>query len=118
MGVIGDNGKVHHPDWLLPRFDSIPTDLMPLHQFLLWKAQWRDGRWTKVPYNSRGGSGSSTNTETWCGFDEAKAAYSRGGYTGIGIAMCAPLAGVDLDHCVDTYWRNSRVGKGDSSRLQ
>jgi hypothetical protein len=82
-------------------FDLIPIGLRTLPQFLVWKAEQRDGRWTKVPYNSRGGPGSSTNSQTWSSFDEAKQAYECGNYSGIGIAMSAPLAGVDLDGCVD-----------------
>ena len=97
----GDNGN--QPRWLPPMFDLIPIELTALRQFLVWKAEQRDGRWTKVPYNSRGGLGSSTNAQTWSRFDEAKEAYQYGDYTGIGIAMSEPLAGVDLDHCVDPH---------------
>lgn len=102
IGGTGSNGNGQSPSWLRPDFHSIPAELVPRHQFLVWKAERRDGRWTKVPYNARTGkSGSSTNAQTWSSFDEAIEAYQRGDYTGIGIAISAPLAGVDLDGCVD-----------------
>jgi hypothetical protein len=102
MGDMSNNGNGHQPDWLPPLFDSIPVEIRELRQFLVWRAVWRKNKWTKVPYNVRdGSSGSSTNAQTWSTFDEAKAAYERGSYSGVGIAMSAPLAGVDLDKCID-----------------
>jgi hypothetical protein len=102
MGGVTDNGNGQSTVWLKPRFDSMPADIAQLCQFLVWRAQQRDSKWTKVPYCARTGkSGSSTDAQTWSSFEEAKAAYGRGGYTGIGVAMAVPLAGVDLDHCID-----------------
>jgi primase-polymerase (primpol)-like protein len=102
MGGVTYNGNGQSPIWLKPGFESMPACLLPLRQFLVWKAQQREGKWTKVPFNARTGrSGSSTNAQTWSNFDDAKAAYNKGGYAGIGIAMADAIAGVDLDHCID-----------------
>jgi putative DNA primase/helicase len=45
---------------------------------------------------------SPTDPATWRTFDEAYAAYRRGGWDGLWLAMSADddLVGIDLDHCI------------------
>ena len=112
MNGISNNGRLPEPDWLRARPDSIPEELKTLRQFLVWKAEFRKSKWTKPPYNARNGSaGSTTNPDTWSTFEETKWAYENGSWTGIGIAMSPPFAGVDLDHCVDPAELQQMVGR-------
>jgi len=97
------------PPALVPRFEMVPDTLTIHHRWLVWRWELRPKKadrgkeWTKPPYNARtGGAGSSTDAETWSTFEEAVAAYDRGGWDGIGIALAPPLSGVDLDDVVDT----------------
>lgn len=102
MGGISNNKYQPEPDWLKVLSDSIPKELKALRQFLVWKAELRDKKWTKPPYNARNGNaGSSNNPDTWSTFEEAKWAYENGDWSGMGITMLPPLVGVDLDHCVE-----------------
>ena len=102
MGGVSTNGRPPEPDWLKAKPDSIPDELKALPQFLVWKGEFCDGRWTKPPYNARNGNaGSSTNPDTWSSFEDAKWAYEHGEWSGIGITMFSGLAGVDLDKCVN-----------------
>jgi hypothetical protein len=40
-----------------------------------------------------------TRPETWASFDDAAAAYKRGGFDGVGFVLGDGFAGVDLDNC-------------------
>jgi primase-polymerase (primpol)-like protein len=84
----------------------IPDDLKRLPQWLLWKAEPRDGRISKVPYRLDGRRASSTTPSDWTSFDRAYNTYISPGpgqtYSGVGFVF-APnggIVGVDLDHCV------------------
>ena len=82
-------------------FDRIPADMRVYPQFVLWRAEHRDGsdKPTKVPYSPRSGTHASVgDPTTWGSFDEAVAAHDRGGWNGIGFVFTAndPFAGIDL----------------------
>jgi putative DNA primase/helicase len=72
---------------------------------LLWREETAaNGKPTKVPYQ-RGGRyhASATSSRTWCTFDQARHAFERGGFDGIGFALTDddPFVGLDLDHVLD-----------------
>lgn len=94
------------PTPLAVDFDGIPDDLRAGIRFVLWRYQRADGKWTKVPFQARSPhlKAATDNSKTWASFDEARAAYERGGFDGIGVVLVADddLCGVDLDHCVNT----------------
>jgi primase-polymerase (primpol)-like protein len=81
----------------------IPSQLHKRKQYVLWRYELRDGKWTKPPYSVHGGPASSTDPSTWAAFDEAMAAYRRGGWDGIGYVPTPEegIVGIDLDHCRD-----------------
>jgi hypothetical protein len=67
----------------------------------------RDGRWTKTPYQPNGRHASSTNSRTWCDFDAAIEAYSKGGkFDGVGYFLGDRTVGADFDKC-----RNPKTGE-------
>jgi hypothetical protein len=80
--------------------DAIPAALRDLTQWVVWKAEQRDGKATKVLYDPRKGTrASSTDPDTWCDF--ATAASANGDWDGIGFVFAPddPYCGVDLDRC-------------------
>lgn len=95
------------PVALTPDFDSIPTELTQLRQWLVWRYDWKidpkkteGGKWDKPPFNARNGKhASTTDASTWSSFTEAVTTFQGGGWDGIGFVLTEddPLAGLDLD---------------------
>lgn len=84
---------------------NCPKELRDLDQWVVWKAEIRDGKPTKVPYNVRTGGGAmSDNPATWVSFGEAIHKYLNGPYDGVGFVFSEhdPYCGVDFDKCVTT----------------
>lgn len=86
-----------------PSWGTIHTSLAALTQWVVWRYTLKDGRWTKVPRQCDGGPASSTDPATWSTFADAKAAYDRGGFDGIGFVTSDADGFVllDLDHVLD-----------------
>ena len=79
-------------------------DIRDLRQWLVWRSEGRDGKPTKIPYSPlTGARASSTDPETWTGYQEAVNVCKERGYGGIGFVFTAEddLCGVDLDGCLD-----------------
>jgi putative DNA primase/helicase len=82
----------------------IPSTLIVLPHWLIWRYEWRSGKWTKVPYNARGeGRAKSTDRRTWSVFEVALRRWQAGDCDGIGFALSSDLhiIGLDIDHCRD-----------------
>ena len=95
----GLTGQIQE-DFLLVQFQNIPEPLKD-SRFCCWKRVIRDGRPTKMPINPLTGRAASTNApETFGSLDQAKAAYERGGYDGVGILVGGSIAAFDIDHCI------------------
>lgn len=79
----------------------IPSELLALPRWVVWKYEMRDGKPTKVPHSARGGMASSTDAATWSTHAEATAALSKGAWDGIGFVFARGdgLVGIDLDDC-------------------
>ena len=61
-------------------FDAIPAELRERPQWVVWSAEKRDGKTTKVPYRADlRGRASSTDPATWSTFDAAVVAAKAGG---------------------------------------
>lgn len=87
-----------------PKFELLPTDLRGLHQWILWKAQVRDGKPTKVPYRVDGRTlASTTDPTTWTTFALAWSAFKAGKSDGVGFVFTADdsYCGIDFDNCLD-----------------
>lgn len=88
-----------------PQFDKIPSELRKLDRWVTWNFEPRKPGEApgKIPYSPTGpdARASSTDGKTWGTFDQAHAAYLKGGRTGVGIVLNGDgLVGVDIDHCV------------------
>lgn len=87
---------------LPPEFDGMPDELRALPRWVLWRAEVRRDKLTKVPYQANGRKAADTRPNEWTNFDTARDAFNRGGFAGVGFVFNGDgLAGVDLDHCRD-----------------
>jgi putative DNA primase/helicase len=84
---------------------TIPEELRSRRQWVVWRAEQRDGKPTKVPYRARDPRvrASTTDARTWGSFDQAAAAVESGRAEGPGFVFDGldPYTGVDLDECRD-----------------
>jgi hypothetical protein len=90
-GIALDSAK-----FLTPIFQNIPLELKQHHQWVVWKGQ-------KIPYDpTRLNRKANVNDPySWGSFNQADAAYSEGGWLGVGFVLSGnEIAGVDIDKCV------------------
>jgi putative DNA primase/helicase len=83
---------------------NIPDELKTLPQWVTWKYELHDNKWTKPPYEVNGlDYAKSSDPSTWGEFKDALKTYKSGRVDGIGFALAvnANIVGVDLDHCYD-----------------
>lgn len=115
-------------------FNDIPSELRALPQWILWRKEEREGKYTKIPYQA-GSTGEereaqSNNRSTWSTFATAVKFYMNGNYDGIGFVFSREdkYIGIDIDNCVvdgkpnafaseiietfDSYTEFSPSGKG------
>ena len=85
-----------------PNFGNIPDALQKRDQWILWSTETRDGDPTKAPKQPGGAYASSTDSDTWMPFSDARDAYASSEFDGIGFVFDeeGPFVGVDLDGCV------------------
>jgi len=91
---------------LKPKFKYIPPDLKKIKQWVMWKAEAREGlnNKAKIPYDaSTHKRASVTKRETWCDFETAERTYNNGNYDGVGFVLTDDdeYIGIDLDDCFE-----------------
>src|SRR4051812_198484 len=77
---------------------NIPVELKEPGQWVGWKWEWIEGRWTKVPYDLRTGlPASSTDPSTWSSYAATE------GHEQIGFVFSQRdhYCGIDQDDCID-----------------
>lgn len=88
-----------------PDFASIPMELARLAQWVLWRYEIKDSRWTKTPLQLSGNYASSTRPATWTTLADAERVFMMkpGQFDGIGFVTSSSDTTVliDLDHVVD-----------------
>lgn len=92
---------MNKPFFMEPNPEEAPEWMAALNRWVLWKAELRDGSWTKVPYRvGDRGKASSTDPETWASFGDVVDAYAANPdeYDGIGFMLGDGYSGVDIDH--------------------
>jgi hypothetical protein len=94
------------PKALSPRPEAIPAGLRDRKQWVCWRYERRDGKWTKVPINAvTGRNASATDSATWSAFASCLAYYHahRATLDGIGYVLSSadPFTGIDLDDARD-----------------
>ncbi|MCT6924593.1 phage/plasmid primase, P4 family [Metasolibacillus sp.] len=75
-----------------------------LPQWILWKAEKKGGRYTKIPYQVDGNEARSNDRRTWSTFATAAKFYTETDADGIGFVFSRQdnYIGIDIDKCV-TY---------------
>lgn len=92
------------PATLAPIFENIPDKLKARPQWVVWKWELRDGKWTKPPVSPNSGRyAEADNPTTWATFGQAVTAYESGQWAGVGYVFTEddPYTGFDLDDCLD-----------------
>jgi putative DNA primase/helicase len=86
-----------------PVWQSIPSELIALSRWLLWRYDLRAAKWTKVPLQPDGSAASSTDASTWSPFDFVQSAYiTSGNFDGVGFVLNGSgLVAWDFDHVVE-----------------
>ena len=90
---------------LKERFDAgCLSELQPLQQWVVWRAELEDGKQKKIPYNPhyRNARASVKIPKSWGTLDDALlTALESGHYSGLGFMLTPPLVMIDLDHSFD-----------------
>ena len=86
---------------------NIPDELKQRHSWVLWKYLYRQGKKTKVLYQTTGQEAKTNDPSTWNSFDGVLLQFNRGGWEGVGYVFSPedPYTGIDLDGC-----RNPETG--------
>ena len=99
--------------WINPNFNAIPRELRQ-QPWAVWIAEPRigtSGKYNKAPRSPRDGQKIGTNKPELFGtFDDARAAYARGNYTGVGVLLTGNgIIGVDIDNYSETFKEKPKV---------
>ncbi len=93
------------PEFLPVRVELIPDELRRIPQWVVWRPDLREGKWTKVPYDAKRPRkrAKSTDPKSWTSIEKAVEHHSQNTTSGIGFVFTAedPYVGVDLDKCRD-----------------
>ena len=103
-------------------------DIMDTKRFVMFKIVERDGKKTKVPFQTNGKPAKSTDSTTWSTFKECEELllndifnYTHT-YDGMGIILGdyygTKIVGIDLDHCINPMsgeWENEEARKAVSN---
>src|SRR5947209_1747219 len=77
-------------------------ELQARPQWVCWRKERRQGKFTKVPYSANTGrKAESDNPATWASYVQALQALHARHYDGIGYVFHKDYTGIDLDHCVN-----------------
>ena len=79
-------------------YEKLSDQLKKDGRFCLWKYEERNGRMTKVPYQTNGKRASSADKNTFSDFRMIIDAMD--GYDGIGMGAFDDFCMADIDHCV------------------
>ena len=125
---IGSNGQPGvRPVALAPEFPKIPAELKSLPKWVLWRympPRTPGKKWRKVPFQTNGTPASSTDHSTWSSFEQCCAAYTRGGFDGVGFVFDGEIGadgfcycGVGFDACIEKGKLQS-LARGRMERLK
>ena len=84
---------------LAPDFDGIDDVMKAESRWVLWRLEWTNDRWAKVPYQPSGRRAKPNDPITWSSFAVAVNAYRQGGFDGVGFALGDGWVGGDMDNC-------------------
>lgn len=82
---------------------NIPVVMRELNHWVLWKKEFLNGRWAKIPYNVSGRyMAKSNDSSTWTSFPNVLKCLDLKKYDGIGFMFTGSgITGIDIDHCLE-----------------
>ena len=83
-------------------YPSVPSELKALRQWVMWKAEGRNGKPTKIPKQVTGINAKADTPVTWTDYSSVITAARTGKFDGIGFVFSPNdlYIGVDLDNCI------------------
>lgn len=102
MLMAAEKSCIKKISWLCPIIENIPTELKAFDQWVLWRAELREEKWTKVPYSLKNRKAKVNAPNTWGTFEQIWQAYlNTPGFTGVGFVLSEndPFSGFDIDKC-------------------
>src|SRR4051794_19285247 len=95
---------VTKPQPIAPALANVPDELKDRHQWVVWRFELRDKKWTKVPHQPAhpNWKAKTDDPATWSTFDAAWSTFRGGGFDGIGYVFSEddPYVGIDFDNCL------------------
>ena len=98
-----------------PKFEKIPSLLVELPRWVLWRCESINGRSTKIPKKANKGNANVTDPSTWLNFSAAQNAYQKSHeyFSGVGFVLDGKplmiegslryLIGLDFDQCITDF---------------
>ena len=82
-------------------FPAVPAELKARRQWVCWRAETRDGKPTKIPYQVNRRTAQSNQADTWT--DYQTVCDHLDNFSGIGFVFSEddPYCGIDFDDCLD-----------------
>ena len=105
-GEMENRAKPAPGEPLKVNFDVIPGELQALGTWVVWNYAVEDGEFKKPPFNPKNGRRASVNdSSSWATFEDARSAYERGKWCGVGLVLPSEMkigvVGIDVDHCLN-----------------
>lgn len=93
--------SIPQPTALRPQFEHFPDELRELPQWVLWKFDFRKGKWTKPPRTIQKGAASVTDPRTWSDYSTVVDVYLDGWADGVGFVLTPEvhIIALDFDDC-------------------
>lgn len=89
----------------IPPSFQVPKDLAERDQWILWRYEQRDGKSTKLPYQTNGQAAKSNDPNTWTNYDAILTCLRKFPHWNAGPGFVFsdkdPFCGIDLDNCLD-----------------
>jgi primase-polymerase (primpol)-like protein len=97
---------IEYAAFLRERFaQGLLSELQPLNQWVVWKAELEEGKRKKVPYNPNyyniHARSSVKIPKSWGTLEQSLKALESGTCSGIGFMITPPFVFIDLDHSID-----------------
>ena len=101
---------------------DFPPEILKLNNWICWRLEKdKKGKDTKVPYSPKTGKKASTiNPDDWGSIEDAKAAYEKYRFSGLGFVFEEKngIYGIDIDHCIADNGNLNDVAETIVSRLK
>ena len=91
------------PTALSVNAEAIPSELIAMNRWVLWRYVKVGTKWNKMPFQPDGKAAKSTDPSTWSTFDQALSRYILGhDFDGIGFCFDGSdqVHGIDIDDCI------------------